>query len=197
MASKVAICNLALTDLGANIIANLETDSSKEAKNCRVYYDILVDRVLEAHHWDFAKTWVVLALDAGYVFVDDQYEYAYQKPADFIRFSRMENKASIFEVRGETIVSNLEDAEIEYIKRVSDSTLYPPHFVSALHSLLRAHLAIPLARKSSKGISWMRSYTEIDLPAAKLLDAQQGNPPIVSSTRHTDATDTWLSSRPS
>ena len=198
MASKVAICNLALTELGANIITSLDaSDTSKEADTCRAVYDLILDEVLEAHHWDFAKTWVALALDAGYTSIDEIYEYAYEKPADFIRFSRLESKSNNFEVRGSSIVSNVEDLEIEYIWRVVDPTQYPSHFIMAFVARLKASLVTPIARKGTKSIDYLRVYEELVLPRAKMLDAQQGRPSQAQSSQHTDTTDTWLAARSS
>jgi len=198
MATKVQICNMALTDLGATTITTLEaSDDSKEADACRVYYDLLILELLEEHPWDFAKTWVALAEDAGYTFVDDMYDYAYEKPADYVRHSRLEDKDVEFEVRGTNIVSNQEDLEIEYIKEMADPTVYPPHFVTALAARLRASLAMTLSRKGSKAVDWMGIYMHQVLPRAKLLDSQVSRPSRATQYEHTESADTWLSARSS
>ncbi len=194
MASKVNICNLALVDIGANTINALD-DGSNEADACDEIYDQLLDELLEEHTWDFCKKWVALAEDSGYAMVDEQYEYAYELPSNYIRMSRMENLATIYEVRGSTLLTNVEDAIAEYIFQEIDPTKLPPHFVKAFASRLRMSLAIKIPGKGAKKVDWTKIYYQVDLPKAKSDDARQGNPSMATKTRHTDATDTWLSAR--
>lgn len=193
MASQVDICNLALRDIGANPISSIE-ETSKEAKVCADYWSLLLDELLEEHPWDFAKKWVALALDGTHTFIDSRYDYAYTKPNDYIRMCDTELNFN-YEVRGQLIVTNEEGAEIEYIWRITDTTKFPPYFIRALVSLLRSRICGPLAKKGSKTKDWKVEYYGVDLPRAKLHDARQGNPSASVKRSHTDATDTWLSSR--
>ena len=52
--SSVAICNQAMSWLGANLITNLELDESDEAKACNAIFDLTRDAVMEAREWTFA-----------------------------------------------------------------------------------------------------------------------------------------------
>lgn len=194
MASQVQICNLALVDIGAKTINALD-DGSVEADVCDEVYDLLLEMVLEAHTWDFAKKWVALAEDAGYTMIDEQYDYAYELPADYIRMSRMEDKDSLYEVRGSTLLTNVEDANIEYIQKITDPTKYPSHFVRAFSARMRLPLAMKVTNKGSKAIDFATLYYSADLPQAKSDDARQGNPSQETKIRHTNETDSWLSAR--
>lgn len=195
MASQVELCNLAIRDLGGNSISQI-TENTKEAKLCNDYWNELVDELLEEYCWDFAKVWVALALDATYVFVDDRYLYAYALPSNYIKMSDTELGYN-YEIRGQHIVTNEEDAEIEYIQRMTDVTKWPVHFRKAFVSLLRSRIAFGLARKGTDPKEWVLKYEQLDLPAAKTKDAQTGRPSKEVSRSHTDSTDTWLSKRPS
>ena len=193
--SKVYINNMAFIEVGANPISTFNaTDTTKEADAARALYDICLDEVFEAHTWDFAKLWKALALDAGYVFVDEEYEYAYELPGDFVKISRLENEATIYEIRDTHIVTNEEDLKIEYIRKIDDTTKYPVHFVMALIARLKASYNF-LGKKGAKTIDFMSIYVNSILPTAKTEDAKGGNPTEKDKKRHVDATDTWLNSR--
>lgn len=194
MPSQVDICNVAILDVGGNTI-NAIDEGSREAELCDHYWEMFVDEVLSEHTWNFAKQWVALAEEAGYSMVDSEYGYAYELPSDYVRMSRMEDKKSLYEVRGTTLLTNVEDCLIEYIKRVDDVMAFPPGFRMALIARLRAALAIPLARKGTKAIDWMNLYLSVDLPRAKTKDAMEGNQSEESLHQHTDENDTWLASR--
>ncbi len=197
MASQVEICNLALNDLGANTISDI-TEGTKEANLCNDYWNLLLNEVLEAHKWDFAKKQVALALDASYTILNDTYDYAYQLPADYIRMSEPlddPNQTVIYEIIDTHLLSNEEDLEIEYIARITDTTKFPSHFVICLAARLRASLAIPLSKKGTKGIDWMGLYFNVELPRAQTKDAQQGRPSAAARGLHTSDNDPWLSAR--
>lgn len=51
--SDVAICNLALTQLGANTIASL-AEGTETARKCNAIYTLIRDAALRAHPWNFA-----------------------------------------------------------------------------------------------------------------------------------------------
>ena len=191
--SKVSICNQALMDIAANIIQDFDEDPSKEANECRAAYPVVLDEVLEAHAWGFAKKWAALAEDADYTFVTDDYDTAYEVPSDFIQWVRPETIGTLFERVGNVFLTNLSDGyNAQYIRRVEDPTLYPSHFISAFSSKLKARLAPSLAGKGAKKIEWLTIYETVDLPRAQQQDSRGDNTPIVNQTKHTTGTDPWL-----
>jgi len=194
--SKTQICNLAIIDVGGNPVNNIETDISKEATILNEVWDVILDEVLAAHKWDFAKKWVTGALVNNPTNLDEVFDYVYQLPvADFIRMSRMEDKDSEYEIRGSQLYCNVEDAIYEYVWREEDTFNYPPQFVTALSARLRPILSIALATRGSKAVDWMTLYLQVVLPAAKLADAQDTNQSDKNKGMNTDETDTWLGAR--
>lgn len=194
--SKIAINNMALQEVGGNAITTFDaSDDSTEADLSRAFYEFCLDEVFEAHTWDFAKEWKALALDSNYSMVDEKYEFAYALPGDYVRMSRLENKAIQYEIRGAFILTNEEDLKIEYIKKIDDTTLYPVHFVRALIARLKASYNGPLSKKGAKTIDFMSIYETVTLPNSKLRDSQGGNPSEEDKKRHVDSTDSWLTSR--
>ncbi len=62
MASRIQICNRALSAIGTRSqIASLEEDS-EEAKQCLLIYDTTRTSLLQAAHWDFARATAYLTL---------------------------------------------------------------------------------------------------------------------------------------
>ena len=76
MATKIAICNMALGWLGAPPIASL-TENRPEARYAAQYYDIAVEQCLRDHRWNFAQKRARLAgIDVPEAYAMD-YENAY------------------------------------------------------------------------------------------------------------------------
>lgn len=196
MTDQVQICNMALMGIGANPISSL-TEGGTEADLCSLFWEPVLKEVLADHKWNFAKKWVSLAEIDSYSFVDEEYSYAYQLPADYIRMSRLEDKDSQYEIRGSVLFCNLEEAICEYIYYEDDPTKLPPYFVTAFVIRLKAELSIPLSKKGSKTIDYIKLYSGMALPRAKTLDAQDTFPSQDSIYRHTEENDTWLNVRDS
>lgn len=80
--SVVGIANLALSKIGAKIIASVD-ENTPNAIKVKTVWDYVLDEVLQAKDWRFSKTRVELAtITTEPVFA---YSYAYQLPADFLR----------------------------------------------------------------------------------------------------------------
>ena len=55
MTSEVAICNLALADIGSTSVVSTLGESSIEAKYCNIFYTAARDALLEEIEWPFAQ----------------------------------------------------------------------------------------------------------------------------------------------
>jgi hypothetical protein len=90
--NTVGVVNLGLLRIGANIIFDL-SDKTPNAIKANAVFPYLLDEVLQAKDWRFAKTRVQLQkiTDApGYA-----YQYAYALPADFLRLVKPHKPPSI------------------------------------------------------------------------------------------------------
>ncbi|MCK5602581.1 hypothetical protein KAR91_11945 [Candidatus Pacearchaeota archaeon] len=192
MPSKLSIANLALRELGASTVVDLDTENTKEANLINDFWDLLLEEVLEAHTWDFAKTTKSLADDADFTMADDKWEYAYSLPSDFIRMGRKKANDFAYERRGQHLLTNETPCVIEYIKQETDPTRYPSHFAIVFSARLRASLSIPLAKKGTRAVDWMKLYYEVSLPLAKNADAHQSNMSVEDTTGHSADTDSWV-----
>jgi hypothetical protein len=152
MASKVAICNMALSHLGNAVeITDLDTEASAEASACRRFFDDTVDAVLRDFDWGFARHYQAL----GLVTEDpnDEWAYEYQLPSDCVRLRKIlsgvrnETRQSripyelSFGVAGTTVFTDQADAVAKYTRRVTDTERFPVDFVLALSFRLAHYIA--------------------------------------------------------
>lgn len=153
MASKVGICNLALSHLSiSKVIANLDTDTSEEGAACRQYYDIVLENILRDFPWPFTMKVAALALVA--TDPNTEWSYSYRYPVDClmvrkilsgIRNDTRQSKVP-YEISqdasGLLIFTDQTDAEIKYTIRAENPQFYPPDFTLAF-SLYFAYLIAP------------------------------------------------------
>ena len=196
MSTQTEIANLTLTELGANEVSSIG-DGSNEGNKLTAVWAFILDEVLKACLWDFAKKWTSVA-EAVYVFIDDTYDYAYQLPSDFVKMSKLEYHNDGYVIRGDYILINRAGPlKFEYIWREEDESNYPTHFIRALVSRLKASVATPLSRDTDRDNEYyLKIYEDIDLPKAMAKDGHDA--PNMSDTDlglHTEANDPFLSKR--
>lgn len=199
MASQTSISNRALLEMGQNPISSVD-DGSKAANIIKEVWEDLTREILESHTWKFAKKWANVASDAAYTMVDEDWDYAYAVPSDYVRMSKTEDNETVkFARRGAYLLTNEESPfKFEYIQYISDTTLWPQHFINAMVARLQSVLATPLSTKSSKmkNKDYLEIYHSIVLPAAKTRDAEESfGEPDDDKGKHTESNDSWLSSR--
>ena len=172
MPSQTEVVNITLGRIGiTRRIANIETDTSKEAVTARLHYDLALEETLRAFPWNFAQTAVALALTAEDVVIPG-YEYQYQYPSgcltahmvcteDGVRDtftawlqpwerSRLMPPKYPFRValhpdgNRRVLLTDVEQAYLIYTARVTDTAAWDPLFMSAFCDRLGAELAMPL-----------------------------------------------------
>jgi hypothetical protein len=170
MTSQVEICNLALGNIRAGSINNLD-EKSVQAQQCKLRYPILLNQLLRDGPFQFAHGVKPLALlDSTELF---RWAYAYQYPADCLKVNRLMlnwesinnitsvSQAALGDMRqsierqqvpyeilnvdgNQVIGSNNADLYIDYQVDVTDPNLFDSLFVQTFSWLLSAELAIPL-----------------------------------------------------
>jgi hypothetical protein len=163
MASKVDICNLALSHIaqGVSITSIEPPDGTIFAEHCAQHYPTARDMCLELHEWTFATTRQLLAsvdLPAEVT----QWQYAYDLPTGVIRPLAVLLPESIDDTQGQPyrievdaltddriVLTNVKDATMKYIRRVDDPVQYTPAFVNALSWLLAHFIAGPITKKNA------------------------------------------------
>ena len=171
MASEVDICNLALARLGDNAtVASINPpEGSAQAEHCERFYPVARDALLEKHPWRFAVRRVRLAklnTETG------TWAYAYAEPSDVVRLltvlpASAASDADSHDYEAEssrngtpTLLTDLDNASLRYVARITDTTVFSPLFVDALAWLLASYLAGPVL-KGTEGASMTKTCLEL------------------------------------
>lgn len=146
------VSNYSIAALGqGKTIADLETEASAEARACRRFFADARDLTLSAYQWPFATKYATL----GLVEEDPTTEWAfsYRKPSDCIHIRRIlsgsrndtrQSRVSyelVGDDAGALIYTDMEDAVLEYTKRVTDIGQWPAGFSLAFGYKLAALIA--------------------------------------------------------
>ena len=174
MASQVAICNTALTFLGADRITAI-SDNNENAKRLNAIYDQCLEDVLRAHPWNFAITRVALAKLASTPVYG--YDYEFQLPSDSLRLIEVTDGTNLitdFKVEGRKLLTDYDTIYIKYIANITDPNEYTSQFIFVLASRLTAELAYPITNNKSTAEMAFQVYQQ-RLQAAKETDAQESD----------------------
>lgn len=208
MSSEVSICNIALSHVGSYPIQSL-SESTKEARECKLHYYATRDAVLRAHNWGFAKKRLTLALLSD---TYSGYDYAYSYPSDclvvreiydesgaftgtiydeetdeYVATGRVEYEISInSDLTQRVILTDKEDAELIYTARVTDPNLLDSLFQDALALRLAATLAQPLKQKPGLTKDLIAQYQQL-IGVAKAADANEKYKKPSANNRYTNS----------
>ena len=185
--SEVQICNLALSKISEQSILVL-TENSPAARACNLVYEPMRDAVIRSHPWNFATARVGLAQLASTPAFGFLYEY--QLPADFLRVIQMEHEDTTFKIEGEKLLTDDVEANISYIKKVTDPTQFDALFVEALATRIGAELANVLSENTATA-NMLKVEYGIKLAEARQADAGEGTPEEITADTWRDARLTW------
>lgn len=149
MASKIEICNWALSMVNARNIASL-TENSSEAEAVNTAYTPILDSMLEQHPWGFAtKTSALAEIDEDPL----EFGYVYALPADCVKVQgtiHKQDEQPQFKVRERKFYSDEAEVVLEYTYRVTNTGLFTPSFVTALASAIAVSIAPRLGAEKLK-----------------------------------------------
>lgn len=187
MASKVDICNMALSVLGdvATVTSIDPPDGSAQADHCLRFYSQAVMELIASHNWSFAtrraKLNAMAAVPLGvipgekaFVLPADCQKIVSVASADIMPYRNIKFRKEFFEDH-EVVVTRAPSILLTYITSEIQDGLLPPTFVTALIHRLAAYLAGPLvpgssgAELASKQLELYQMY----LNRAIKFDAQQ------------------------
>lgn len=171
--SEVAICNLALQDVGRGLSLTALDENSQAARACRLRYPFARDACLRAYDWNFAAARASLAAMAtppAFGFAN-----AYQLPPDclFVR-SVGERDDCTWVVEGGTLLTDDgAPLKITYTRAVTDAVLFDPLFVETLAVRIASEIALSLTESTAKAQALWQVYLH-KLAEARRRDAQEG-----------------------
>ena len=181
--SEVAICNAALSLLGAERIVAL-TDTRKEAVLCNVFYAQARDTVLRAYPWNFATRRADLG--APLASSDENapewgFAYGFTLPTDplCLRVLETENDEP-YRVEGRVLYTDASALKIRYIAQITSPEQFDDSYRYALAANLAMLLAMPIT-KSATILKEMTAMYNAAIAQAQHVDTQEGTPDEIDS----------------
>lgn len=175
MADKYKLCSSAFALIGANRITSF-SDGTTESDTAADLYEVVVERALSAHFWNFAKT----EKDLGAPLADtplNGFEYAFQKPNDpvILReigvFFEGSDEPIPYQIASDKIFCNYkQDVFLRYIYS-REEAFWPPYFTGAMLYELAGTFAHALDR-AERGEALIRSAATLHWPQARTADSQ-------------------------
>lgn len=189
MASKINICSMACSLVGAKRVNDLDNPSTEEERECVLWWDHAVQEILEDHDWKFARDYQGnLAVSAS---PSGEYDHAYQIPNNCLvvrylwdREALARVTASEYELHGRHILTDLDEVNVIFTRSDVAVGMFPAYFVTALVYNLAHYISYKLAEKGGKAAEMKGEYEKAKLKAIDM-DQSQGNYPE-------DTTDPWL-----
>lgn len=102
------------------------------------------------------------------------YDHCFQLSTDCLRVIKMEDDDAIFVREEDRLLTDEEEAKIQYIARITDTTKFTPFFVTFLAQRLAAEIAYPLTNSTSLVEAMYKLHLE-KKREAKGADAQEGS----------------------
>jgi len=150
MYSETKICNMALAFIGTAPIISLD-DVSKAGKACNLLYEPARDLVLSEMSWSFAVRRQSLSLLSDENLTE--FDYMYQLPTDphcLQPLGIIDYPEEPWIVEGRAFYTNVPDASLRYVARVTDPEEFDPPFIKALSCRLSADLYIGIYGSDDK-----------------------------------------------
>ena len=179
MTSKVQICNMALSRLGASIITSL-TDGTTNANLCNTLFDDLSDRVLTQGSWAIAINRVALAVTTHTPHFGYTYEYQLPTSPKCLKVLELdgENGDIDYRIEGDKLLTDESPVSIRYIGRPSTTEEYSPLLVECIEVLLASYLAYPITGDKAIAQNLKEEYFSL-LNNNLAIDAQQGSRELI------------------
>jgi len=150
--AEVDISNMSLGRIGGKSFT-LAVQTSTEGVQANLWYTHCRDSLLRSYDWPFSKARATLELhpDAPTF----EWDHAYQLPDDYLR---MRSNYSIddtndvddrYVIEGDLLLTNEDEAQIRYVRKVTDPAEFDPLFKEILILTLALKLLFPIAGTSA------------------------------------------------
>lgn len=172
--SKTSICNKALRKLGANVLMNVDTDTSREATLCKASYNDVLLEVLRMHNWNFAIFRQSLNKSST-VTPTYEFSYSYILPTNpiFVRLIEVENNP-VYRTENNYLLSNETSINIRFVGKETDPNKYDSLFVNTLACRLAIEIGYTLTSDEGR-INRIENEFREYLSLARERDNQEDN----------------------
>ena len=187
MPSEVEICNAALIKMGDENTISAIGEDGREGETCELMYPQVRDLLLAGHPWNFAIGRSTLSKNA--TAPDFEFDNQFLLPGDYLRALYMYDSDEPWKVEGDQLLTDAATVQLVYIKKVTDTGLFPPLFVEALSTRLAAEMAEVITGSSARSA---KLFEEADFKhrEAKRRDGQEGTPDSIQADAFTSHTKT-------
>ena len=183
--SAVPICNSALIKVGAERIDSL-SDTTKRAVIVNEQYEKSRDDLMMSHPWNFAIARLELAQSATDPV--NGWDAAFTLTNNVLRVLEINDDDSLdWAVEGGYVVTDETSCTIKYIKKITDTTLFPKIFEEVLAWKLAADICYAITQSSTLADAIYKKY-ELHLAKARSFDSQEGSGLAVEA-------DDWINAR--
>ena len=159
--SKEVLARGTLDIIGSEAVLESFTEQSPAARKVALFYDQTIEETLEAFDWGFARKSQLLSASA----VDpvNSWIYRYDEPEDCVAprriLSPLGRKADyppfekeIIDGDIKTILTDVEKARLQFTKRITNTLLFSPLFVSAARHRLGYYIAPSLLGRNARAV---------------------------------------------
>jgi hypothetical protein len=168
--SQTEVLNLALTELGADLITSID-DPTKAALLAKANWLIILDAVSRAYPWNCLIARKILAPDS--VKPIDEWEYQFTLPPTCLRVLSTDLPKEEWVIEGRCLLANTNVVRLKYIERVTDVTKWDGMFTLAYAARLASLLAYPLVQSTTLKDLMGEAY-RTRVREARTIDAQEG-----------------------
>lgn len=172
----VKLCNQALYKIGEKIPLTSWPDTSTNGIICQMFFDNVMEEVLEMEDWKCARARASLAqLSDAPAF--DEYDYQYALPNDCLlpRIVCDANGTKLtvkWDVEGRNLLTNLDEVYLKYTKREIDLTKWTPSLRKIFILKMAIELVTPIGKSSRIIENLALELTEIVIPQAEISNAR-------------------------
>lgn len=179
MPSKTEVCNIAIAELGGDLITDVE-DGTRNARLCLARYDDCRDAVLRSHPWNCATFRFDLSPLADRPAFGFAYQYALPNDPLCLRVLRLEDTTVPFKVEGRRILTDLGPRLLGlYVGRIGEDQ-YDALLTQAIAAKLGSAIAYRLTTSQAQ-VERMQALYERTLREARSVDAQEGTPDAIEA----------------
>lgn len=146
MENNTAIANAALTEVGADLLTDMDTDTSARARIIQKWFGHTRDMMLRRYTWNFALARQLLSRDTTGPSFEFTYSFSLPTNPYCLRALEMYESAAEWKVEGRKLLTDEESVNLKYIARVSNPVEFDDMFTDALIYNLAANIAFPVMR---------------------------------------------------
>jgi hypothetical protein len=150
--TNTQVANRALGKLGATPITSYADDVSKNARDIRAVYEIILKDELRARKWSFA----IKRANLVELLTPPEYEYEHQfaLPADFLRILDTDLSGNLYgsayRIEGRAILTNETSLKLRYLAYIDNPDLWDSCFVESFACRLACEVAEAVTQSTNK-----------------------------------------------